>query len=321
MGRKTKVWLIVATSLILVGCIIFGGVMTVLKWDFKKLSTEKLEVNSYDITNDFSDILINTDTDNIVILPYPEGTCRVVFMEYENEKHSATVVDGTLLIEVLNEKKWYERIGITIETPLITLCLPKSEYDSLTVKNSTGEIEIPKDFKFKRLDISTSTGDVKSFASATELIKIKASTGSIELKDITSGDLELSVSTGKITASSVKCEGDFKIGVSTGKSVLTDITAKGFNSSGSTGNITLNNVLIKEKLNIKRSTGDVKLNGCDANELYIKTDTGNVSGSLLSEKVFITKTDTGTVKVPKTVTGGKCEIETDTGNIKINIEE
>ena len=35
--RKTgKVWLIVAAVLLAVGLFIFGGVMTVLKWDFGK---------------------------------------------------------------------------------------------------------------------------------------------------------------------------------------------------------------------------------------------------------------------------------------------
>ncbi len=31
------------------------------------------------------------------------------------------------------------------------------------------------------------------------------------------------------------------------------------------------------------------LDGCDAETIYIKTDTGNVSGTLLTEKVFITE--------------------------------
>ena len=42
-------------------------------------------------------------------------------------------------------------------------------------------------------------------------------------------------------------------------------------------------------------------------------------GSLLSDKVFITETDTGNVNIPKTTDGGKCEIKTDTGDIKIKI--
>ena len=45
-----------------------------------------------------------------------------------------------------------------------------------------------------------------------------------------------------------------------------------------------------------------------------------VGGTLLSDKVFITDTTTGDVDVPKTTTGGKCEITTTTGDIEIDIE-
>ena len=82
----------------------------------------------------------------------------------------------------------------------------------------------------------------------------------------------------------------------------------------------MNNVIAAEKFSVERSTGYVKLNGCDAAELYVKTNTGDVIGSLLTDKVFITDTDTGSVDVPKTAVGGKCEIKTDTGNIKIKTE-
>ena len=54
-------------------------------------------------------------------------------------------------------------------------------------------------------------------------------------------------------------------------------------------------------------------------ELFVETDTGDVRGSLLTEKTFIVQTDTGSVDVPETTTGGKCEITTDTGDIEIEI--
>ena len=43
-------------------------------------------------------------------------------------------------------------------------------------------------------------------------------------------------------------------------------------------------------------------------------------GSLLTDKVFITDTDTGSVDVPKTPAGGRCEIKTGTGDIKMEIK-
>ena len=43
MSKATKVWLIIATSLLLIGCIICGGAMAMLNWDFTKLSTTKYD--------------------------------------------------------------------------------------------------------------------------------------------------------------------------------------------------------------------------------------------------------------------------------------
>jgi len=63
----------------------------------------------------------------------------------------------------------------------------------------------------------------------------------------------------------------------------------------------------------------VEFTACDAGEIVIETDTGDVEGTLLSDKIFITETDTGRIDVPKTTTGGRCQITTDTGDIKIKI--
>ena len=50
------------------------------------------------------------------------------------------------------------------------------------------------------------------------------------------------------------------------------------------------------------------------------TCTGDVKGKLLTDKVFITETGTGHVDVPKTVTGGRCEVTTNTGDIELEID-
>ena len=72
-------------------------------------------------------------------------------------------------------------------------------------------------------------------------------------------------------------------------------------------------------MKIVRSTGDVRLDKCDAGEIEIETRTGDISGSLRSEKIFIARSDTGRIEVPETLTGGKCKIISDTGNIDITI--
>ena len=82
----------------------------------------------------------------------------------------------------------------------------------------------------------------------------------------------------------------------------------------------MKDVTAVEKISIQRSTGDVLLDSCDSYEFMIETDTGDVTGSLLSGKIFLARTDTGKVDVPDSTAGGKCEIYTDTGDIKITIK-
>ena len=70
---------------------------------------------------------------------------------------------------------------------------------------------------------------------------------------------------------------------------------------------------------MNRSTGDITFDGCDGAEIFAESTTGDICGTLLTEKVFIASTSTGSIDVPKTVSGGRCELTTSTGDIEINI--
>ncbi len=319
--KKTIVWLITATILIIIGTIILAGALTMNKWDLTKLNATKFETNNYEINEEFKNISIDTDTADIVFALSDDGNTKVICYEEEKMKHSVKVEEETLNIEIVNTKKWYDYIGIHFGTPEITVYLPDTEYTSLLIKESTGDVMLPMDFKFQSIDIEVSTGDVSCFACALKSVNITASTGDIYVEGITTGSLNLCTSTGRITGNSVICDENVNITVSTGKTELTDVSCKSLNSAGSTGSILLKNVIASDAFSITRDTGNVKFEGCDAAELFIETDTGSVSGTLLSDKIFMTESDTGSINVPKTVTGGKCEIKTDTGSIRIEIQK
>ena len=65
MSKAMKIWLIVAASLVALGLIIFGGMMSILKWNFLRLDTTKYETNTYLPDGEFSNILINERTADI----------------------------------------------------------------------------------------------------------------------------------------------------------------------------------------------------------------------------------------------------------------
>ena len=321
MKTQTKIWLIAATSLFLIGAILFGGAMSMLGWNFKKLSTVKYETNSFEITESFQNITVIGDTANVAFLPSEDGKVSVTCYTQKNTRHEVAVKDGTLEVKLDSVKKWYAYIGFDFDSPKIKIYLPAGAYAALSVKNETGDITIPKDFTFESMTLKASTGDVKNAASVAGDVQIKTSTGNICVENISAGALELSASTGKTTVSAVTCAGDVKLSVSTGKTILNNLHCANLHSNGSTGSLSMQNVIADGTFTIERDTGNVKFDRCDAAEISVKTDTGNIKGTLLSEKVFIYKTDTGSVSLPETVTGGKCTLKTDTGDIKIDIQK
>lgn len=313
-----KIWIIIAASFIVIGAIIFTGVMTMLKWDFSKLSTEKYQTVNHSVTENFDSISIDGSTAKINFVLSDEN--KVECFENIKTPYSVAVKNGTLSIIENDNRKWYDYIGINFNTPRLTVYLSKTQFDSLNIKDTTGNVNIPADFLFKTADVELSTGNVKYFACTTESVDISVSTGDITVENVTSKDVSLKSSTGDMYVSGLVCTGDFSTKVSTGKIKLNNITCKTLASSGDTGWISLADVIAKDSISIERSTGDVKFDKCDADEISVTTDTGDVSGSLLSEKVFVTKTSTGKISVPQTVSGGKCEIKTTTGDIKIILE-
>ena len=321
MKTVTKVWLITASALTALGLILFAAAMTVSQWDFTALDSEKYVTKTYEITEEFQHLSLQTSTAKISFLPAEDGNARVVCHEPEKGPHTVLVRDGALEITEQDTRKWYEHIQpFSFQSPSVTVYLPQGEYGRLKIDGSTGALTVPKEFTFQSVQIQASTGDVTWEASVAEALQIELSTGSIRMKDFSAGSVNITVSTGKVTAESIRCGGEVQLKVSTGDATLTDLTCTEFRSTGSTGKLTLKNLLAEDRITIHRSTGDVTFDRCDAGSITVETETGDVTGTLRSDKTFLPQSDTGRIDVPKTTRGETCEIITDTGEIRIRIE-
>ena len=207
MRNSTKTWLIVAASLILAGAILFVGVMAAMKWEFKKLSTVKYETNVYDITEEYQNISIVTNTADLILAASPDGISRVTCNEQERVTHTVSVKDGTLTVTVSDTRKWYDYIGISLGTPTVTLSLPAGAYGALTTCASTGNVTVTGEFSFTDVTITQITGDVQYAASATGAVSIKTNTGDVKVSGISAAALSLTVTSGKVTVADVNCAG------------------------------------------------------------------------------------------------------------------
>ena len=247
--KKTIIWIAITFCLLLVASAVLYSLSI----------TVKLETNEYEIKETFENIKILTDTADINFVLSENLNTLIICEEHKNIKHSVNVKENTLLVEVNDNRKWYEHIGIS--TSKITIYLPKNEYDELITESDTGNIRI-KSINANKLDLSTDTGNLK----------------------------------------------------------IVNIKCKNLFSTSDTGNILLENVIAEEKFKIETDSGNVKFKDSDASDIFVKTDTGNVTGNLLTDKVIFAESETGDIDVPKVMADEKCEIITETGDIKITIK-
>lgn len=300
MNSAVKMWMIAAFILLVVGIVIFFMAFVTADFDISKLFTQKFEKNIFEFNEDFENIYVNVETTTVNFVPSDDGVCKVECFEKENMKHSAEVQDGTLTVSIADNRKWYDHITINFGTPTVTIYLPKDVYTSLSAKTTTGNIEVPDGLNFETIVITGTTSNVSCYADASTSIELNTTTGDIRLGSLEAGAVKLSATTGTVKVNDVSCN---------------KLTAK-----SSTGHIKLENTVANESIILENTTGGIRFNGCDAGEITVRTSTGSVRGTLLSEKIFITDTSTGRINVPKTASGGKCEITTSTGDIDIDIE-
>ena len=317
-GRKHSV--IIALILIIAGLLAAGASLASVGFDLSKLSTETYVTRTIEVNGDFSSITVAGDTEDIVFASSDDGMCRVVCREPEDEPHRAEASDGTLTIESTGRNRWhFFSFGFLAEGPSVTVYLPGKDYNALDVQSDTGDLMLPEDITFDSVNIRLSTGGVDCMASVQGLLSVRTSTGHIVLSGMSANAIQLSAGTGDVRIAYAECPGGIEISTGTGETVLDSVTCRELVSTGSTGSLTMKNVIASGAFNLRRSTGSIRFDACDAAEITARTDTGSVKGSLLTGKTFSAHSGTGSVDVPESAAGGRCEVSTDTGSIRIEV--
>lgn len=319
MNRSIKA-LFVAVGLVVTGGILAGCSLFAMGGSFQAVTGMHKPIQTVDyIEEHFSKVEIEYDTLDVTFFPSEDGTCYYVAKTYNNMFCDAKVENDTLIIGQNDGRKWYQHIGFFWGKTSLEVYLPKSTYDRLTLSGHTGNVTIGDDFSFDTVRITTTTGNVNISAAVTELLDIQSTTGNINILSSSPKTLTVECTTGNCFMRGINVQEELSAKTSTGNIGLIDVACGELELRTSTGNGELENVIAAGNATLHSSTGDWELNGFDAANITMNTATGDVEGTLLSEKIFLTDTNTGDVDVPRTTTGGKCEITTDTGDIEIDI--
>jgi hypothetical protein len=62
-------------------------------------------------------------------------------------KHSVSAIDGVLSIKLTDTRKWYEYISFSFDNTEVSVYIPAEEYGTLDIDISTGDVDIPNNFK------------------------------------------------------------------------------------------------------------------------------------------------------------------------------
>lgn len=380
MKKAKKIAIIVAVSMIAVGMISSVSALAVMDFDFTKVDTMEWTTNTYTIEDDFENISIEGREAAVSLVPSEDGSCKVVCTENDKVYNEITVADNTLVIKRIDNSKWYDNIGVTWEQIEITVYLPETEYEILSIDNTSGRLEVPADFTFAEAEVENSSGSTSFMAEVKGALmventsggvyvgetnvgslSVKGSSGSAEVASVNAeSDVEVSTTSGRIDIADIECanltvenssgsihvtsvtasgnmdvkgtsgsthiteadvKGDVSTSASSGSLNLTDVECTNLTAGNTSGKINCNNVIAFEDMNIENSSGGIVLEACDALELKLSATSGSIKGSLLSEKIFQADATSGSVDVPKTTSGGVCEVTTTSGSIKMSIVE
>ncbi len=314
-----KSTIIVASILCGVGLLVCIVGAFAMGLDFSKLNTAKYDERIYEINEDFENIVINANVADVNFLVAKGENASVESYERADRKLSVYIKNGTLYIKE-NEKEWYDYIEFSFfaigKKETIDVYLPRDKYNDLSVEIDTGDVNIPEYFAFDKIDIESDTGDIRIFAKA-ENISLLTDTGDILAEKLEVNNLSAETDTGRINIYNVNAKESLGVETDTGKVHIADVRAGVINAESNTGDMHFEHTEVSFKLSAISDTGDVHFALSDADTIYVRTSTGDVTGTLLSEKIFLTQTSTGKVRVPQGTSGGICEIKTSTGDIEL----
>lgn len=339
-GKKAAV--IVALALIAAGLILSGAVLASSGFHPEKLVKEpsSLKETIYPVEEGFTALELRTGAGDVRLLPSDDGKCRVACMENEEQTHRVEVKDGTLYVE----RQVHKQIGVTFsfgfsERDYIHVYLPESDYEKLILEAASGDVECPAEFRFGEAIVGTASGDV-TFRSAVEgtltisaasgnvtvegvspaSLSVSTASGSIRVADVAAGDLSLSADSGDLTLENAALSGAAKLRTTSGDQRLENVSCASLAAESSSGEKRLTDVLAAGELRCESASGDLILLRCDGDSLDLRAESGEIRGSLRTEKIFLTETASGSVKVPKSVSGGSCEVHTSSGDIRLTLE-
>lgn len=304
------------------GLLISFVALAALDFNFFEMGTMNPVTNTYIVADAFKDIRVSGAECDVRLIPSEDATCTVLCNETDRIAHTVAVKDGALTIERTDNRRWFEHIGFTWNYwgPIeVIIYLPESAYEDLYIQTASGDIEVPDAFSFARAEADGVSGDVSFAAGVEGALRLKAISGDIRVSGTTPQSLTVESTSGKIIVDSVDVSAAFSCKTISGGQEISRLTCQNASIYSTSGRVIASDLIASESIRMETVSGGIKLTGCDAATLWLKAVSGSVTGTLRTDKKFVTHTTSGSVSVPDTVGGGICEVNTVSGSIHLDV--
>ncbi|MBQ8947298.1 MAG: DUF4097 family beta strand repeat protein [Lachnospiraceae bacterium] len=293
MQRSTRIILIAAGLFIGVGLIIGAIAASINKARTGNIlglgsldMTSAGERKTVEINEDFSDVEILEISNDIQMIPTDDKKARVEYTDHEDIGliHNVEVRGGTLVVELKDDSKWYDHVGINFhgfgkeydDKPL-NVYLPAGDYGTVEITAVSSDITVDP-IKADTLNITVTSGEIKLDECTVGNAKINSISGDMDLSKVTASDIRLNATSGKLN--------------------LDGLTAS--------------------YVKLSTVSGDMSLRDFDSKSTDINTTSGDVSGNLIGEYNISANTTSGDVNVPSSSsTGNPMNINTTSGDIDL----
>ncbi len=345
MRKGTKYALRIAGGCIAAGAVLLIATLLVFRFDFSRLNTTgDQSAQTYNVAEPFDSLDVQTSASDIRLRPSEDGACRVVCVENDTVSHSVTVENGTLYIRAADVRDWKRHIGIYwggMAELSVTVYLPESQYGSLRLKSTSGDIDVADGFAFAQAGLESTSGEIAFTGAVDDELTAGTTSGSVEIMDAacgaltvssTSGDVTLrDLSAARVTAGTTSGEvellnaeltGMLTLSSVSGDQSLENVSADSLSASATSGEFTARALFVRGALAVGTTSGDICLAGCDGGSLELESTSGSVTGSLTSTNIFSARSKSGEIDVPPSVTdAGLCEITTTSGDIDFTVAQ
>ena len=318
MTKTTKRLLTAAVILLISGLGLCLLAAALAGFDLTRLDTEESVGRTQTISEPFDSLSIDLASHAVRLLPAEDGLCRVIWRENTDQPLRAAVEDGVLRVSQPGlESFHFLSFSWGWADYTLTVYLPGESYRDLTVRTTSGDVELPADFRFQTLRLESTSGDLVCLAQADESLSMESTSGDLTLSGAAPARAELSTTSGSITLSACRVP-VLEAGAVSGDIRLEGCRGESLRLSATSGSLKLVDTAFSGPARLDTVSGEIELDAFDAGSLTASATSGSVTGTLSGGKVFRYETVSGRVSLPAPDPGGgDCFLETVSGDIDL----